>query len=167
MRARSKIKLVPRPEPRELRPPPIADSDRLRLSRGEHSEPHRILGAHPATVSGIDGVVVRAFHPDAVSVEWVPVDHSPSLMEAIGDGIFALFLPGVRLPLRYRFRFRFEDGAVWERGDPYRFLPTLGEMDSYLFNEGTHRRLWQVLGSHPRHIDGEQGVSFAVWAPSA
>jgi 1,4-alpha-glucan branching enzyme len=43
-------------------------------------------------------------------------------------------------------------------------LPTvLGELDLYLFNEGTHRRLWKVLG--PQVL--ESGVSFAVWAPNA
>jgi 1,4-alpha-glucan branching enzyme len=40
-------------------------------------------------------------------------------------------------------------------------------MDLYLFGEGNHRRLWQVLGAHPRVVDGVEGVSFAVWAPNA
>ncbi|MFM8267732.1 MAG: 1,4-alpha-glucan branching protein GlgB [Ilumatobacteraceae bacterium] len=40
----------------------------------------------------------------------------------------------------------------------------LGELDLYLFSEGTHRRLWEVLGAHPA-VDG--GVRFAVWAPNA
>ncbi|RMG17934.1 MAG: 1,4-alpha-glucan branching protein GlgB [Deltaproteobacteria bacterium] len=35
--------------------------------------------------------------------------------------------------------------------------------DLHFFNEGTHRRLWEVLGAHP---DG-QGCRFAVWAPAA
>ena len=55
--------------------------------------------------------------------------------------------------------------------DGYRFLPTLGEMDLHLFNEGRHERLWEILGAHPRSFhtpDGEvDGVSFAVWAPNA
>jgi len=44
---------------------------------------------------------------------------------------------------------------------------TLGEQDLYLFGEGNHHRLWEVLGSHPRTLDGIQGTSFAVWAPNA
>ena len=34
--------------------------------------------------------------------------------------------------------------------DPYRAWPTLGELDLHLFGEGRHRRLWEVLGAHPR-----------------
>jgi 1,4-alpha-glucan branching enzyme len=47
------------------------------------------------------------------------------------------------------------------------FAPTIGDVDLHLFNEGTHRRLWDILGAHPRTIDGVDGVAFAVWAPNA
>lgn len=40
----------------------------------------------------------------------------------------------------------------------------IGEVDLHLFNEGTHRRLWRLLGPQP--VDGG-GVRFAVWAPNA
>jgi 1,4-alpha-glucan branching enzyme len=43
----------------------------------------------------------------------------------------------------------------------------LSDDDLYLFNEGTHRRLYERLGAHPRTIDGARGVNFAVWAPNA
>jgi 1,4-alpha-glucan branching enzyme len=39
----------------------------------------------------------------------------------------------------------------------------LSDQDLYLFNEGTHLRLWEKLGAHP--VDG--GTYFAVWAPNA
>ncbi|NUO18303.1 1,4-alpha-glucan branching protein GlgB [bacterium] len=39
--------------------------------------------------------------------------------------------------------------------------------DRYLFNEGSHFRLYQKLGAHLGHQDGRHGVSFAVWAPDA
>jgi len=39
--------------------------------------------------------------------------------------------------------------------------------DLYLFNEGSHTRLWEKLGSHPRRVDGVDGTHFAVWAPNA
>ncbi|MCC6226903.1 MAG: 1,4-alpha-glucan branching protein GlgB [Microthrixaceae bacterium] len=41
---------------------------------------------------------------------------------------------------------------------------TVGELDLHLFNEGRHRRLWEVLGAH--HQPGG-GVRFSVWAPNA
>jgi 1,4-alpha-glucan branching enzyme len=46
--------------------------------------------------------------------------------------------------------------------------PTLlGEVDLHLFNEGTHLRMWRLLGSHPARHQGAAGTYFAVWAPSA
>ena len=55
--------------------------------------------------------------------------------------------------------------------DSYRFLPTLGEMDTYLISEGRHEELWEVLGSHIKRYSGDmgevEGVAFAVWAPNA
>jgi 1,4-alpha-glucan branching enzyme len=89
-------------------------------------------------------------------------------MEALPHkGFFGAYLQGRSLPLRYRLRLHFVGGGVWEQDDPYRFLPSLGEMDIYLISEGTHRALWQALGAHPRQLDGVDGVGFAVWAPNA
>ena len=39
--------------------------------------------------------------------------------------------------------------------------------DLYLFNEGTHLRLYEKLGAHPAVQRGRAGTYFAVWAPSA
>jgi 1,4-alpha-glucan branching enzyme len=138
--------------------------DVARLIAGRHPDPHRVLGAHPAGW----GVVVRALHPEAATAECV-LEHAPPVpMTQFGNtGVFTAFLPGYRLPVRYRFRYRFPGGATWEQDDPYRFLPSVGEIDEHLFSEGTHRRLWKVLGAHPRRLDGVEGVSFSVWAPSA
>ena len=137
------------------------------LCKAELGTPHSYLGAHPATVGGLEGVVVRCFQPDAESA-WLLRDGLEALaMVPLSQGVFAIFLAGGRLPMRYRFRLRLTDEQVFERGDAYRFLPTIGDMDLHLFNEGTHRRLWEVLGAHVRVIDGERGTSFAVWAPNA
>ncbi|MGH7720325.1 MAG: 1,4-alpha-glucan branching protein GlgB, partial [Gemmatimonadaceae bacterium] len=113
--------------------------------------------------------VVRAYHPDAIAVVCLLDDGDTFALERPegAGGLFATFIPGATLPLRYRLRFRFEGGATWQRGDPYRFLPSIGDVDLHLFNEGTHRSLWQKLGAHPRQMDGEHGVAFAVWAPNA
>ena len=151
---------VPLPAPR------LATEDAVRLRAGEHPEPHSVLGVHPATADGLAGLVVRAWHPDAVACSCVLEGGAELPLEA-DAGLFSAFLPGETLPFRYRLRFRFADGATWERDDPYRFLPTLGEVDLHLFNEGTHRRLWEKLGSHLRTVDGVAGVAFAVWAPNA
>jgi 1,4-alpha-glucan branching enzyme len=136
------------------------------LRSGDHIDPHHVLGAHPARVDGREGVVVRAFHPDAVAAECLEGDRGHRLV-SLGEGVFAAFLPGRRMPLAYRLRFHFSDGNAWERDDAYRFLPSLGELDLHLFGEGRHRRLWEVLGAHPRSVGGVAGTAFAVWAPNA
>ena len=39
--------------------------------------------------------------------------------------------------------------------------------DLYLFNEGSHFRLYDKMGAHPLNVEGEQGTYCAVWAPNA
>ncbi len=146
----------------------VDPGDLDRLFAGRHATPHTILGAHPARRSGVDGVVVRAFHPDAVRAECViENDKDVSMPRVEPRGLFEVFLPDQSPPLAYGLRFHFEGGHVWERDDPYRFLPTLGELDLHLIGEGTHRRLWEALGAQPHVADGVAGVRFSLWAPNA
>ena len=49
----------------------------------------------------------------------------------------------------------------------HEFSPTVGELDLHLFNEGRHRRLWQVLGGRRLVHEGVEGAAFGVWAPNA
>ncbi|MGH7678373.1 MAG: 1,4-alpha-glucan branching protein GlgB [Gemmatimonadaceae bacterium] len=142
------------------------DSDLARLVRGTHHDPHSILGAHPGTQDGEQGVIIRAMHHAATRATVLADGDSIEMVRA-RDSIFSAFLPYAELPLSYRVRFQFPDGEQWEREDPYRFAPTLGDMDLHLFNEGTHRRLWEKLGAHPTTFDDVEGVAFAVWAPTA
>ena len=43
----------------------------------------------------------------------------------------------------------------------------LTEDDLYLFNEGSHFKLYEKLGSRLRTFGGTKGAQFAVWAPDA
>jgi 1,4-alpha-glucan branching enzyme len=43
----------------------------------------------------------------------------------------------------------------------------LSDFDLYLFNEGTHVRIYDKLGAHVTTVDNQPGVAFAVWAPNA
>ncbi|HEX8968052.1 MAG TPA: alpha-amylase family glycosyl hydrolase, partial [Chloroflexota bacterium] len=43
----------------------------------------------------------------------------------------------------------------------------LSDFDLYLFNEGTHVRVYEKLGAHVVSHDGTPGVIFGVWAPNA
>ena len=42
-----------------------------------------------------------------------------------------------------------------------------GAQDQFLFNEGSHLRLYDKLGSHPATNGGVPGYHFGVWAPNA
>jgi 1,4-alpha-glucan branching enzyme len=44
---------------------------------------------------------------------------------------------------------------------------TVTDWDLHLFNEGSHHKLWDKLGSHIVERDGVMGTKFAVWAPNA
>jgi len=43
----------------------------------------------------------------------------------------------------------------------------LTDDDIYLFNEGSHFRLYDKMGAHPVKHKGRGGAHFAVWAPDA
>ncbi len=45
-------------------------------------------------------------------------------------------------------------------------MPMLSDLDLYLLREGTHARLYDILGAHPDPVP-QGGTRFAVWAPNA
>ena len=69
-----------------------------RLAAGRHTTPHEVLGAHPATVGGVAGTVVRAFHPDATAVDVLAPDGRATAAAARGNGVFTAFLAGAPSP---------------------------------------------------------------------
>jgi 1,4-alpha-glucan branching enzyme len=46
-------------------------------------------------------------------------------------------------------------------------MSLLSDHDLYLFNEGSHVKLYERLGSHIQTVNGTEGANFAVWAPDA
>ncbi len=83
------------------------------------------------------------------------------------EGLFEVFIPKRTAVFKYQLRAHYAGGSTRRFFDPYSFLPTLGEQEVYLFNEGNEHRIYEKLGAHPRTIDGVPGVAFAVWAPNA
>jgi 1,4-alpha-glucan branching enzyme len=49
----------------------------------------------------------------------------------------------------------------------YHNLTLLSDNDIYLFNQGSHYRLYDKLGAHLSTVGNADGVYFAVWAPNA
>jgi 1,4-alpha-glucan branching enzyme len=140
---------------------PPADELR-RLLAGEHHDPHSVLGAHPQRA----GTAVRVLRPHADEVTVLSDDGEYPLEQGTG-GLFHGMMPN---PGDYRLRVRYGDHTEIT-DDPYRWLPTLGEVDLHLLGEGRHERLWEVLGAHLRTYPTSGGLvvgtSFAVWAPHA
>ena len=66
------------------------------------------------------------------------------------DGFFAGPIPRRREPLPLPPALARRAASTWEAEDPYRFPPVLGEIDVYLMAEGSHRRIYERLGAHPR-----------------
>jgi 1,4-alpha-glucan branching enzyme len=135
------------------------------IVNGEHGDPHAVLGAHEH-----DGAVtVRVLRPLADSVTVVHEGGKVPLEHEHG-GIWTGVLDVAEVP-DYRLEVAYAGGEPHVVDDAYRYLPTLGDMDLHLINEGRHEQLWQVLGSHVRRYDGPNepvtGTSFAVWAPHA
>ena len=128
----------------------------------EHWDPHQVLGAHAVN----DGVVVRAFRPDAREVlARVEGGESVMLHQRHPAGLFEGSVSGVGLPLRYELEVNYPDGAVYTLRDPYAFAPTIGDLDLHLIAEGRHEELHERLGAHVREIDGALGTAFATWRP--
>lgn len=53
--------------------------------------------------------------------------------------------------------------TVQKKYQPYEF----GELDHYLFGQGTHYKIYNKLGAHKATVKGAAGIYFSVWAPNA
>jgi 1,4-alpha-glucan branching enzyme len=136
-----------------------------RLVAGAHHNPHGILGAHPTA----DGrTIIRTLRPEAQAVDAIAGKTRAALHRVHDGGVFEGVLSGALTD--YRLAVDYGEHTVTV-DDPYRWLPTLGDVDLHLIGEGRHENLWQVLGAHVRSYDTPggpvTGTSFAVWAPKA
>ncbi|MCI1935371.1 MAG: 1,4-alpha-glucan branching protein GlgB [Bifidobacteriaceae bacterium] len=154
------------------------------VSNGMFYDPHFVLGAHVHTDVYKGFATVRVLKPGARKVTIITQDGEYPAQHEWND-VFTAVVPAAHRENEklaapdYRVRTRYAEGPAIVEDDPYRFLPTLGQMDIYLIGEGRHERLWEVLGAHVRTFDDPMGtpqnpdsgsvtgVSFAVWAPSA
>ncbi len=57
-----------------------------------------------------------------------------------------------------------KNGQINEEEKPAQYIT---DFDLYLFNEGSHHKIYEKLGAHPHTVNGREGIHFAIWAPSA
>jgi 1,4-alpha-glucan branching enzyme len=134
------------------------------VAAGTYYQPHSVLGPHVADGS----VTIRVLRPLASVVEIETLEGSFAA-EHEHHGVWKAVIPGTESP-DYRVHVTY-DGEPVTVDDPYRFLPTLGELDLHLIREGRHERLWDALGAnvkrYPSVLGDVTGTAFAVWAPNA
>ncbi len=147
----------------------LTAAERDSLVNAQHRSPHALLGMHP--LGDPSGIVVRALLHNAARVEVVPTREPDKpafkLKRLHPSGLFEGASPASKRVYAYDLVITDYQGQVRRTRDPYSFLPTLGEMDLYLFGQGNEQRIYDKLGAQFRVIDGVPGVSFAVWAPNA
>jgi len=148
----------------------ILTRDELKsLVQVQHRSPHQLLGIHP--LGDNSGLVVRALVPDVAKIEVVPVHEKNKpripLKRIHHSDLFEGVTREVNRVYAYDLVITDARGRVRQTRDAYSFLPTLGESDLYLFNQGNERNIYDKLGAQLRVLDGVPGASFAVWAPNA
>jgi len=149
-----------------MNPTLLSDDDYYPLIEARHCDPFRLLGIREENGRR----VARVFRPDAAGVTLVEdggLGRRFPLAKKDDIGTFEAELGDEAPPLRYRCEYAGYNGESWSQLDPYAFPAVLGEMDIYLFNEGTHYDIYKKLGAHMLELDGVRGVHFAVWAPNA
>ncbi len=145
----------------------IAKNEMESITSARCAVPHDFLGMHKCK----GGIVVRAYLNDAKTCHLIDLRDEDNVrypMKRLDkSGFFEVFLPGKRKIFPYRFRVKRYDGQVAQFYDPYSFAPTLSNDDIYRIGIGDERKIYRKLGSQRRKINGIEGTSFAVWAPTA
>ncbi|MEM7709977.1 MAG: alpha-amylase family glycosyl hydrolase, partial [Pseudomonadota bacterium] len=134
------------------------------IVRGQLSDPFATLGMRM-----VDGrLSLTVFAPDAGAVHVIDAKGKPlaEMARVHPEGVFHATFARRKKPFPYRLRCT-AGAHEWDREDPYRFGPILGETDEYLMAEGRHEELWTRLGAHPVMHEGVPGTAFALWAPNA
>ncbi len=153
------------PPPPGLAPGELHADHLLALVEGRHPQPHAALGQHGFG----DEFLIRAVRPLASAVTAIRADGIRVPLTHVDHGLWqgVAPAPGQAYVLETSYGGGDDDGDDWVADDPYRFVPSVGEIDLYLWAEGRHEQLWHVLGSHYRPHEGVTGTSFSVWAPHA
>jgi len=126
---------TPAPQPKsEL--PELHPDHVLALVEGRHPRPHDALGQHPVTLGAVEGFVIRAVRPLATTVTAVQADGTRIALEHAASGLWHGFAPGAGQA--YVLETSYDEAPTWTADDPYRFVPTVGEIDLYLWGEGRH-----------------------------
>ena len=115
-------------------------------------------GGHPGFPSGSSST----FHPGYRNRKRrIPLERSHPA------GLFEVFIKGKKEFPPYQVKVEYAGMGTLPFGIPMLFGRPWGRWILYLLGEGNHQKLHEKMGAHFIHWQGVEGVSFAVWAPSA
>ncbi|MEQ1843077.1 MAG: hypothetical protein ABL994_21955, partial [Verrucomicrobiales bacterium] len=128
---------------------PPAQDQIQKILDAAHPDPFSFLGPHEVEGKSGSGWVVRVFRPHAQRL-WVETTGGEKVeaKRIHPDGFFQAALPAAKGRPFYRLEWEYSlDTRGSLSADPYSFGNVLGEKDVYFLAEGTHRRLYEVLGA--------------------
>ncbi len=111
-------------------PPVLGELDTWLLAEGTHNRPYERMGAHLATIDGVDGVSFAVWAPNARRVSVVGAfnswDGRRHVMRLRPDcGVWEIFVPQLVAGELYKFEIKAADGAIMLKADPFAFSAEL------------------------------------------
>jgi 1,4-alpha-glucan branching enzyme len=105
--------------------PQLGELDMHLFGEGQHWDIYRVLGAHPKTVDGVEGVLFATWAPSAERIsivgdfnDWDGRYH-PMRVRG-GSGLWEVFIPGVKPGINYKYEIRNRDThQIFLKTDPY------------------------------------------------
>jgi len=137
---------------------PIKNDLKL-IEECNHYDPFRVLGKHESNGSAYTLI----YSPNTKQLTLT--DKQLKLMR-VKDSDFFIYLDEIK-EQHYLINSIDNDYKIHSYYDPYSFDRQISDYDLNLFSSGQHLHIYEVLGSHPKTIDGITGILFATWAPNA
>jgi 1,4-alpha-glucan branching enzyme len=145
-------------DPYAFRSPLLTEFDIHLFAEGNHHRIYEKLGAHITEIDGVKGVYFAVWAPNARNVSVIGDfnwwDGRKHQMRRIGNGIWDLFVPGLRDGEHYKYEIKNHHGHIYEKSDPYGFqqevrpktASIVTDLDRYTWND-------QDWMEHRRHTD--------------
>ncbi|MDO7976819.1 1,4-alpha-glucan branching protein GlgB [Oceanotoga teriensis] len=143
--------------------PILRQEEIKKLVSADYYDPFYFLGIHKMNKKQF---VIRTLQPFAEVVQLVS-DISNDFFKKIDEnGLFEIIIDANDF-FEYELLYTGKNKKKWQTKDPYSFLPVFGDLDKYLFKNGTHYNIYEKLGAHVMKIKDVEGTLFSVWAPNA
>ena len=106
--------------------PTLSEEEMELFSKGIHYTVYKMLGAHPMTIDGVEGVRFAIWAPNAVRVSVVGSfnfwdGRKMPMHRHEKYGIFELFVPGLKQGDIYKYELKVKGGLTMLKSDPYAF----------------------------------------------